>query len=599
VARCYGDLLLYRRLLRQAAPYRLHIVGVFALSLLQAPLALLIPLPWKIAVDTVVGSEPLPGLLEALMPAAARSNGAVLVLAVGLVLAVALLNQLAAVGTWLLQTYTGEKLVLDFRARLFRHIQRLSLSYHDTQGTSDSTYRIQYDARSIEHILVTGSVSFVTECATLLGMIYVTAWIDWQLAAVALTVTPVLILITQAMRRRVRARWPEVKQHESSAMSVVQEVLAAVRVVRAFGQEDREHERFVRQSSRGVRGAMQLVFIQGGAGLLVGLTVAVGTAAVLAIGVNHVQSGLLTLGELVMVMVYLSRLYLPLETMSKKVADLQSALVGAERAFALLDEVPDVAERHSARPVGRAAGAVTFRDVSFAYDRERPVLNNISFDVGPGTRVGIAGTTGAGKTTLVSLLTRFYDPTDGRILLDGVDLRDYKLADLRNQFSIVLQEPVLFSTSIAENIAYARPGATEEQIAAAARAANAHEFIVGLPDGYETDVGERGMRLSGGERQRISLARAFLKDAPILILDEPTSSVDMATEAAIAEAMQRLMNGRTSFIISHRPSVLDGCDVLLVIRDGRLVKETRDGWRGPTNPLSLGTREVAYGGDTA
>jgi ATP-binding cassette, subfamily B, bacterial len=286
--------------------------------------------------------------------------------------------------------------------------------------------------------------------------------------------------------------------------------------------------------------------------------------------VLHVRSGTLTLGELLMVMAYLAQLYGPLATVTKKVAELQSSLASAVRAFSLLDEVPDVAERPDARPISRASGAVVFRNVSFAYEKCRPVLRGISFELSPGARVGIMGATGAGKTTLASLLTRFYDPSAGQILLDGIDLRDYKLADLRNQFAIVLQEPVLFSASIAENIAYARPGASDREIVAAAKQANAHEFIGTLPQAYDTQVGERGMRLSGGERQRISLARAFLKDAPILILDEPTSAVDTRTEAAILEAMERLMRGRAAFIIAHRLSALKHCDPVLLIKDGGL-----------------------------
>jgi ATP-binding cassette subfamily B protein len=310
-------------------------------------------------------------------------------------------------------------------------------------------------------------------------------------------------------------------------------------------------------------------------GLLVGLTTAVGTAAVVFLGMRHVQAGILTLGELLLVLGYLSQLYAPLKTISKKAGDVQASLASAERAFSLLDEAPDVVERPGAQPLGRARGAVTFQGMSFAYGQDRPVLRDISFEIGAGTRLGIVGTTGAGKTTLVSLLTRFYDPTAGRILLDGVDLREYKLADLRNQFAIVLQEPVLFSTSIAENIAYGRPDACHEEIVAAAKAANAHEFIMNLPQGYQTLVGERGMRLSGGERQRISLARAFLKDAPILILDEPTSSVDVKTEAAIMEAMERLMQGRTTVMIAHRLSTLATCDAQLEIEHGRLVSRER------------------------
>ena len=294
-------------------------------------------------------------------------------------------------------------------------------------------------------------------------------------------------------------------------------------------------------------------------------------AAVLLIGVRSVRTGALTLGELLLVIGYLTQLYSPLKTMSKKMALMQSHLAGAERAFALLDESPDVTERPNARPLSRAKGAVAFRNVWFAYEKGPPVLSDISFQIRPGARVGIVGSTGAGKSTLVNLLPRFYDPTQGQILLDGRDLREYKLADLRNQFAIVLQEPLLFSTSIGENIAYARAGAGKEEIMAAAKAANAHEFIIGLPKGYETQVGERGMRLSGGERQRISLARAFLKGAPVLILDEPTSSVDARTEAGIVEAMERLMRGRTTFIIAHRLSTLKHCDILIRIEHGRVL----------------------------
>jgi ATP-binding cassette, subfamily B, bacterial len=311
---------------------------------------------------------------------------------------------------------------------------------------------------------------------------------------------------------------------------------------------------------------------------------AIGMGTVLYIGVHDIKAGTLTLGNLLLVMGYLGQLYSPMRTLGRKMASMQGYLVGAERAFALLDEVPDVVERPNAKPLTHTTGAMAFENVSFAYDGDQlPVLHDISFAVPAGACIGVVGTTGAGKTTLVNLLTRFYDPSRGRILLDGVDLRDYRLADLRNQFAIVLQEPVLFSSSIAENIAYARPDATGGEIVAAARAANAHEFISRLPDGYDTAVGERGMRLSGGERQRISIARAFLKDAPILILDEPTSSVDIKTEAAILEALDRLARGRTTFVITHRPSALKQCDIIVRMEQGRLVTITPE-------PLQVSSR---------
>jgi ATP-binding cassette subfamily B protein len=287
--------------------------------------------------------------------------------------------------------------------------------------------------------------------------------------------------------------------------------------------------------------------------------------------VLHVRAQTLSIGNLLLITAYLAQLYAPLRSIGKRTNQLQPALAGAERAMTVLEELPDVEDRPGAKRVARVSGTVEFRRVTFAYGNEPPVLHDVSFTIPKGASVGIAGPTGAGKTTLLSLLTRFYDPAAGAILLDGVDLRDYALRDLRNQFAIVQQEPVLFSTSVADNILYARPDATREQIEAAARASNAHDFIRGLPSGYETIVGERGMRLSGGERQRIALARAFLKDAPILLLDEPTSAVDVKTEGIIMEALDRLMHGRTTFLIAHRLSTLEGCDIRMTIERGRLL----------------------------
>jgi ATP-binding cassette subfamily B protein len=293
------------------------------------------------------------------------------------------------------------------------------------------------------------------------------------------------------------------------------------------------------------------------------------------IGVRHVQAGYMTLGNLLLVMAYLAQFYGPLKTIGQKAAGLQGYLAGAERAFAVLERVTDVPERPNARPLARAAGAVAFRHVSFGYERNHCVLHDVSLDIPIGERLGIAGRTGAGKTTMINLLARFYDPWSGQILLDGADLREYRLADLRNQFAIVLQEPVLFSATIAENIAYARPDASQEEIVRAAKLANAHEFIANLPEGYQSRAGERGLRLSGGERQRISLARAFLKDAPILVLDEPTSAVDFKTESAIMEAMERLMRGRTVLMIAHRTSTLENCDLRLELEGGRVVSHVK------------------------
>jgi ATP-binding cassette subfamily B protein len=567
-----SDLTLYRRLLAEVRPYRALLAGTLLLSLSSIPFVLLSPLPLKVAVDSVIGTKPVPDFFSWLLPQSFLDpRSSLLIFIVALFLIISLLHQVQLICTSLLRTYTGERLVLGFRTRLFQQAQRLSVAYHDTKGAADSAFRIQWDAPHIRYVTLEAAIPFATAFITLIGMIYVTSRINWQLALIALTISPVVLMVSQLYRAHLRGLAHRLTALESSAASVVQEVLGALRVVKAFGREYYEQGRFVDRAQKGFDARLRYEAAEGVFGFVIGLSLAVGTAIVLYFGVRQVQAGLVTLGDLLLVMSYLLQLYEPLKSISEIIGRLQLHLASIERAFSFLDEMPDVPERADARRLQRAKGAVLFRNVSFAYPgSSRTVLRDTSFEVGAGTRVGIMGATGAGKTTLVSLLARFYDPTTGEILLDGVDLPDYRVADLRGQFAIVLQEPVLFSTTIAENIAYGRPGAAYEDIIAAAKAANIHEFIMQLPETYQFIVGERGMTLSGGERQRIALARAFLKDAPVLILDEPTSSVDLETEATIVDAMQRLTFGRTTFIIAHRPSTLKDCDVLFRIDRGVL-----------------------------
>lgn len=562
---------LYTRILRQTRPYWPHLLGVLLLSVLASPLALLIPLPLKLVVDSAIGTNPLPWGLTAVLPRATEDTStAVLVLAATLMLGIALLSHLQEMMAAMLGAYTAEKVVLDLRARLFQHSQRLSISYHDRKGIADALHRIQWDANAIRYVMIDGFIPLVSASLTLIGMIYVTVLINWQLALVAAAISPILFVLSMNYRPLLRDKWEHVRELESAALSIVHEVLGALRVVQAFGREDHEQKRYMRRTGEGMKARLHLAWVEGRYALLVGMTMALGTTAVLVIGTRDVRAGSLSLGNLLLVMAYIGQLYGPLKTIGRKSASLQGHLVSVRRAFRLLDEAPDVVDRPNARRLQRASGSIQYRHVSFCFQVGHPVLQDISFEAPVGTRIGIAGRTGAGKTTLISLLPRFHDVTSGQILLDNVDLRDYALDDLRNQFSIVLQEPVLFSTAIAENIRYARPEASSEEIVRAAKLANAHDFIIGLPDGYQTMVGERGMRLSGGERQRISLARAFLKDAPILILDEPTSSVDTRTEASIMDAAERLMRGRTTFMIAHRLSTLDKCDLRLLLENGRL-----------------------------
>lgn len=563
------DLPLYKRLLREGRAYWPHMAGLFFLKLVGIPLSLLQPLPLKILVDNVLGSKPLPGLLKSFVPGGIEQNATAMLLLPGaFFVAVALLDNGQQWLATVLRTYTYEKLVLDFRAKLFLHFQHLSLAYHDIKGSTDSVYRIQYDAVAIASAALDGVIPFLTSGLTILGIVYITARIDFQLVLVGLIVGPLMAWLGHAYKKRIRGPWHRSKELESSAMGVVQEALGALRVVKAFSAEMWERERFIRQSGKGVRLRIWIGVADGAFHLALGFLAAIGVGVTLFLGGMHVRSGRITLGDLLLVIFYLLQMFIPMQTIIRKIAELQTAMASAERAFSLLDAPQEVSERPDARPLVRARGAVTFRHISFRYDQSL-VLHDVSFEISPGSSVGISGTTGAGKTTLINLMARLYEPTAGQILIDGVDVREYRLADLRGQFAVVPQDPVLFSATVAENIAYARPEASEEDIMAAARAANAHDFIVSLPAGYQTVLGERGMTLSGGERQRVALARAFLKNAPILVLDEPTSSVDVNTEATIMEAAERLMRGRTTFIIAHRTSTLENCDVLLKVERGQ------------------------------
>ena len=485
-------------------------------------------------------------------------------------LGIAVLMSVQSWLVWYLQTYTGEKLVWDFRSRLLEHVQRLSMSFHDRQGAMESAYRIQHDASAIQYIGIQGLIPVASAVLTLAGMLFVSLRVDPALALIALAIVPPLAFLSYSCSGLVRRRSGTIKELDSSALSVIQEVLGAIRVVQAFGQERRESERFLRRSGHRMSGQVRLSIFQGLFNALTGLTIAAGSAAVLYVGVHHWRAGTLSLGSLVLVVAYIGQMYEPLRLLANRITDLESWLASMQRCMALLDEAPEITDSPNPVPLARANGEVQFRDVSFQYANGRGI-QQVSFHVPAGARVGIKGTTGAGKSTLLNLLMRFYDPQQGAVLLDGVDLRDYQLADVRRQFSVVLQEPVLFGASVAENIAYGNPGAANDEIEGAARAAHCQEFILSQPNGYQTDVGERGSRLSGGERQRISLARAFLRNSSILILDEPTSSVDVRTEGAIMNTLEELMRGRTTFIIAHRLSTLESCDLILEMEQGKLL----------------------------
>jgi len=563
-------------LLRRAwpfiAPYRGHLACLTLAVLLSIPLNLLTPLPLTLAVDSVIGDKPLPAFLQSWIPVDVQTSTGTLLLFMCLAyVGIALCIHLQNMAVWLLSSYTGERLIYAFRHRLFEHLQRICASYHEAHGPTDSVYRIQHDAASVKQIPIDAFMPLLKACCLLAGLAGLMLAIDRPFAMVGLTLLPLLFWLTHRCGRRLRQQWSDVRSTETATVACAQEVLGASRLVKAFGREEHEQRRFLRHAMNWVRQHNTLASIGSGFDFMFGMSVTIGMAVALYIGITHVKEGRLSLGDLLLLMAYMAQLAGPLDTVAKKLTELQSHLVGLRRAIAILDTPPLVTDRPDSTPLVKSKGHVAFRRVTFAYPSSPAVLRDVSFHIPAGTRVGIIGPSGAGKSTIVNLLTRFHDPSAGVVLLDGRDLRDYRVTDLRNQFAIVPQDPQLFSTTIAENIRYGNLHATDAEVEAAAKAAHAAEFIRALPDRYDTQVGERGSRLSGGQRQRIALARAFLRDAPIVIMDEPTSALDAGTEADLVEVMDRLTAGRTTIMIAHRLHTLRHCDLQLVLRQGRVV----------------------------
>jgi ATP-binding cassette subfamily B protein len=533
------------------------------MTVLTAVLSLAQPWPLAVMLDIVAGNRTAPfGITD---------RYTVLLLAVvgGLLLTVVIHG--VNVGNSFVDAKLEQNVILDLRGDLFAHAQRLSLPFHDARQTGELMSRINYQASALGATVMT-LPPLAESFLTLIGMTAIALLIDWKVALISLSVVPLIYYSLGLYGTRIVPRLQQVQGLEWRSLSIVNEAMSMLRVIVSFGREGYEHRRFRQQGQRAVDARIALTVRQTGFTLAVQAATALGTALVFLFGFRAVFKGDITVGELVVLLYYVAAIYAPLESISNTVGSLNEHLVQISSSFELLDLEPEVKEDPNPVELGRARGDVAFEAVGFAYPGRADALTEVSFVVPAGRRVAVVGPTGAGKTTLVSLLIRFYDPRSGRITIDGVDTRRLSLRALRAQFAVVLQEPMLFSGTIAENVRYGRLDAPMSAVEDAARAANAHDFISQLPNGYDTVLGERGAHLSGGERQRICIARAFIKDAPILILDEPTSSIDSRTENVILDALDTLMVGRTSFMIAHRLSTVRDADLIIVVNHGKIVQ---------------------------
>jgi ATP-binding cassette, subfamily B, bacterial len=552
------------------APYRKTLIWVIALTVAGAVLGLAEPWPLAVILNQVLHEDKATGIVRVIF-GVHPVTAIVLLSMVGARFMLIVVGNGVTVLSHYLGAKTEQNMVLDLRSDLFAHAQRLSFTFHDRRQTGQLMSQINLQAAAVGTLVMV--IPPIAEALlTLVGMLVIALFIDWQIALVALVVLPFLFWSFNLYGRRIVPRLQRVQKLEWNSLSIVNEAMAMLRVIVSFGREDYEHARFRRQGQTAVDERVKLTVSQSLYTLGVQTASAAGISIVMGLGAWHVIQGKLSIGELVVLITYITSVYQPLEQISGTVGTIHEQLVQFDSSLRLLDTMPAVLDPPDPIVITQAQGHVRAQEVNFSYPGRNHTLLDISFDARPGERIAVVGHTGAGKSTLMSLLIRFYDPHEGRIELDDTDIRDISLHSLREQISVVLQDPLLFSGTIAENIRYGRLEASSEEIAGAAQGANAHDFISRLPDGYETEIGENGAQLSGGERQRICVARAFLKDAPILILDEPTSSIDSKTEAVVLDALDDLMVGRTSFIIAHRLSTVRHADQILVMSEGRIVE---------------------------
>ena len=556
---------IYRRVLRYYQPFLAQTILGLLLSMLGIGLNLLKPWPFKIIVDDFLR----PGL---------TISGNWRMWIPLLCLALVAIQFLWGIINWLtnyLFVKIGLQALLKLRTDLYSYLQSLSLRFHDLRRSSDSSFRVAYDSQSIQTIYNKGFTNIFGSVVTLIGTFVIMLGIDWQLTLVSLAIVPLIVGAIYLFAHRIRHESTSIQEQESAVLAQAQEGLSSIRMVHAFGREEFEVRQFHQQAQQSLQANLRLTLTNVNSALVISTLMVLGTAAMYYIGALHVLAGTLSLGSLLVFSAYLLMLYQPLESLTYTAWAMEGATAGAKRCFEVLDRQDDVVDSPGGVAISSAAGAIAFQSVSFGYAQDRLVLCDIDLCIEPNQIVGLVGGTGAGKSTLLSLVPRFYDPSMGSVALDGRDLRQITKKSLRAQIAIVLQDTLLFSTTVRENIAYGRPDATEEEIIDAARRAQADDFIRQLPQGYASSVGERGGQLSVGQRQRIGIARAFLKNAPILLLDEPTSALDPTTELAIMETIKELMRGRTTLIATHRLGTVHDLDEIIVLDSGRIVEKGR------------------------
>jgi ATP-binding cassette, subfamily B, bacterial len=544
----------------------LAIAGESAANLLQ-------PWPLKIVLDDVLRSHNSHAWTMKIVQRIVGTDAiAVLKFACAAVLAIAVLDAICTYAEKYLTTSVAQWISYDLRLTIYAHIQKLSLAFHDNKRTGDLISRVTDDIEAIQSFIMNGLLGVLINAMTLVGMIAVMFWLNWKFTLIALSVVPILFVVVYSYTRRIKKAAREVRKKEGEITSVVQEVLSSIRVVKAFAREDYEVRRLEQDSLEAVDIAMRARTLKAKLTPLVGIVVAVGTGLVLWFGARLVMSGSLTAGSLVVFILYLGKMYKPMQEISKMTDTYSKAAVGYERLQEVLETELEIKDLPKAKRAPKFRGEIEFEQVSFSYNPDSQTLKDVSFKIETGHVSALVGPTGAGKTSIISLLARFYDPEKGVIKIDGTDIKTFQQKSLRQQMSFVLQDTVLFHAPVWQNIAYGKPGSSRSEIIKAAEMANAAEFIERLPERYDTIIGERGMTLSGGQRQRIAIARAVIRNTPILLLDEPTSGLDSASEKLVFEALDRLMQGRTVVVIAHRLSTIQRADVIFVVDNGEIVE---------------------------